>query len=686
MNVADFGASGSTFETTAATTAGSPQITVADPGDFKAGQWVTVSKANVRYTDAILYGPDNPYRSSRSLNQQLEFRGYDGSAGSWLVYLIEIDGANPPTFRWSDDLARTWKGNKVPITYDWQKLSGGIEVKFNSRDLKPGNMVSVHARDQLVGKIVKIEGKVLTLEQSANRAVTDGVVRHSDTVPLQTAIDAAIAAKKNLYFPAGYYRIQKGLNVNNASIQVEGESGENTVLDITEGTGSCFGLRRGIDVTIRNFRMIGHTSITEQAGKLTTSSGFPFWVSAIKPCNAVQISGTERVMVENVHAIHMASEAFYCQGPYREGGKEPEHYTKSLTYLRCSVKDCAANGFNNNDIAENTSVLYCRIDGAAWHAWEGPSRFIRLIGNYVCNAGPFTVGDMSHRHDHLSELGCGQAIVTDNVFEGKGRSEGISVIYGSSQVVIANNLFINYGGDAITVSSETEPSCFPAGTVTVTNNICDMTFPGKTRRGGRTGIKITANNVIVANNQIYVRDKVDSRVVGISIAEPALNVSVHDNLIRNCNWGIITRRSRARVTQVIDDRTFLNDGVPYEWPGSHLYRGWNLVWGADDKEVGRSVIEGYDPKTLRFRLREAHPMKAGDRFEIYPPADANWDIHHNTIAGCALPATLDSYGSETSLFRDNVISRGDATGVRRAIDVLGKFKVTGNLVSGFDEK
>ena len=707
LSVTEFGASGSTFETTATTVAGSPQLTVAEPGDFKAGEWVAVSGADVRYLGGTIYGPGEPYRTGRSLGQEIEIRGYDGSAGNWMVYLLEVDGAEPLTFRWSDDRARTWAGHKTPVTFDWQKLSSGIEIRFKSHELKPGNMISFHARDQLVSRIEKVDGKVLTLEKAANRALAQAEVRHNDTIPLQAAIDAAIAARKNIYFPAGYYRLQQGLEVRNASIQIEGQSGENTVLDITEGTGACFGLRGGMDITIRNFRMLGHTGLTNMAGSFTLSSGFRFWASAIKPCNAVTITGTERVLIENVHAVRMASEAFYCQGPYRAGKEEPKHYTKALTYLRCSVKDCAANGFNNNDIAENTSVLYCRIDGAGWHAWEGPSRFIRLIGNYVRNAGPFTVGDMSHRHDHLSELGCGQAVVTDNVFEGNGRSEGISVIYGASQVVVANNLFINYNGDAITVTSETESSSFPAHTVTVANNIVDMTYqsddttaqqeadrlsaealgrPGPaTRSRGRTGIKVNASNVIIANNQVYVRDQCDPKVAGIAVSEPALNIDVHDNLIRNCGWGLITRRASAKVEQVVDERTFLNDGVPFEWPGSHLYRGWTVVWLAEGKPVGTSVLEGYDPKTLRFRLREPRTMKAGDRFETFPPTGANWTIHDNTVSGCQWPVTLDSYGSESSFFRGNIVSRGDAKGVGRVIDLRGQFAVIGNQVRGFDE-
>jgi hypothetical protein len=47
LNVRDFGASGSKFETTAETTAGSKKITVVDPGDFKPGQGVIGGRKGV---------------------------------------------------------------------------------------------------------------------------------------------------------------------------------------------------------------------------------------------------------------------------------------------------------------------------------------------------------------------------------------------------------------------------------------------------------------------------------------------------------------------------------------------------------------------------------------------------------------------------------------------------------------
>jgi hypothetical protein len=658
-------------------------------GDFKVGQEVMVSKCNVRYSNATLHGPESPY-TTKPLGDAAEVRGYDGTGGSWMVFLLEIDGADPLTFRWSDDLARTWKGTKVPVTFDWQPLSGGTEVRFSKQEWKVGHMVTFTARDQLLSTIEKIEGNTLTLRDPANRSVKDAVVRHCDSAALQAAIDRALKEKRNLFFPNGHYRLATGLRVNDAtSICIEGASSTDTLLDISEGTGSCFALHGGTEVTIRNFRMVGHTGLAEAAGAFRLSHGrSSFWACALKGCNAVGIFGTERVLVENVHASRMASECFYSAGPCRMPLNEPKQYTKQTTYLRCSVTDCAANAFNNNDLSENTSVLYCRIDtvgGPTWHAYEGPGRFIRLIGNYVRNAPSFTVGDLASRPDWLHELGCGQAVIRDNVFEsvGDAYSAGIRVNHGSSQVVIANNLFINYNGLAIDASSGTERT-YPSNTVTITGNIIDMTHPGEGGRS-RTGIRVTASNTIVSDNQVYVRGQADPQVTGIYMGEPALNVRVHDNLVRNCGWGVRTGRASGRVTEVIDGASFLQTGVPLEWRLSHLYRGWNLAWLSGSTPNALSTIDSFDPETLHFKLTRPHEMKAGDRFEVFPPDCANWDIHDNTVAGCLNPVVLDSYGSETSFFNDNIVTREGATGVEEAVAVHGRFQLLGNHISGFDE-
>ncbi len=203
LNVRDAGASGSVYETTATTTEGSPQITVAEVGDLRVGQGVIVSRCNIQ-VKGDLWGPGEPYSSHKPLEGAVELRGYDGGAGSWLTYILEVDGAEPPTFRWSDDLARTWAANKVPITFDWQALSKGVEVRFKQQDWQPGHMITFSARDQLVSRIEKVEGNVLTLADAANRSATDAVVRHNDQLALQEAINQAIREKRNLYFPDGH--------------------------------------------------------------------------------------------------------------------------------------------------------------------------------------------------------------------------------------------------------------------------------------------------------------------------------------------------------------------------------------------------------------------------------------------------------------------------------------------------
>ena len=682
LSVRDFGATGSGFETGATVTAGSPRITVAEIGDFGPGQTVAVSKCNPRYSACTVRGPTAMYgKCELRFDDALEVRGFDGSGGDWIVFMLEVTAVDPGRFRWTDDLARSWKGTDVPVSGDWQTLSGGLDVRFKQNDeVRPGHVLSVSARTQLLTVIERIEGNTVWLRDAPTRTTDQALMRHMDSAALQGAIDAAVKLKRNLFFPDGHYRLHRGLTIRHADITIAGRSAEKTILDISDGVGAVFGVYGGRNVTVRNFSMVGHTSLAEKPGTMRNVNGSPFWCCALKSCSAMTFHSVENMLVENVHASKMASEAFYCQAASRVAGEpDPELYTRSLIFRRCSVTDCAANAFNNNDTSENTTVEYCRIDGAGWHAYEGPARFIRLIGNYVRNAGPFTIGDMSHRYKHLNELGCGQAIVRDNVFESGGRCGGITVNYGARQVAIANNLFINYNGTAITVSGVTARLGFPAKNMTVTGNIIDLTYHGD-KPSGRTGIKIDASHVIAADNQIYVRGDPVPGTTGISITEGIQDVIVHDNLIRNCGFGLRAQRRISSVAAVVDASTFTDTSLPLEWHVSHRYRGWYLAWIA---ARGVSTIAAFDPDTFQFALATPKPgMKAGDAFHLFPP-QARWSIHDNTITDCVVPVSLDAYGSATSAFRNNVIARGQATNVTCAAAIAGQFSVVGNQFHGF---
>lgn len=697
LDVRDCGASGSMLETTAATVDGSNQITVADVSDFKVGQGVMVSKCNIRFTTTQLWGTGEPYRNSKPLEKSVDVRGYDGGGGSWVVYLLDIEPSATPAFRWSDDLGRTWHP-KVAINHDWQPLSNGVEVRLNQRDWESGYVVAFGARDQLVSRIEKIEGNVLTLTDAANRTVQGAVVRHNDTFAIQAAVDQALKEKRNVYVPVGHYRLAHSINIRNAAaFTVEGASGVDTCLDVSDGEGSCLNLSDGTEVTIRNLRMRGFMGFDERdkAGYIDTRGSVYIWGFGLKPCNAVTINGTARVLVENCHASRMSGECFVSGGPSRGTVKPGRSYSRGITYLRCSVTDSARNAFNDVMCGtENTSVLQCRIEDVGGCSWEGASRFVKFVGNYVRNSGTVAMGNLgpSNRDETYPDLGAGQHLIADNVFESNVPYGECAVRSnsGATQVIIRNNLFVNFNSSAIEALGATDPRHYPSRNTIITGNHFDMTCVDQ-KSVPRTAIGISANDTIVSDNQIYVRGSVDPMVTGIQLQEPALNLNIHDNLIRDCGLGIAAKRGEARVDEVVDDRTFTRtqfpSGLPLERIRPQTCRGWRLVWLGEKAQPSGAVsfIESFDPKNLHFTLRDPYPMKPGDRLDVVAP-QLNWNIHDNMITGCLRPVSLDCYGSKTTIFQNNLVARGETPGVKAAIEVRGRFNLIGNHISGFDEE
>ena len=707
LNARDLGASGSDSETSARTTAGANTIVVADVGDFKVGQGVVVSGCNPTYTSSSIRGPQ--YGACRPLKDLLEIRGYDGSSGDWTVFILEVNGTDPLTFRWTDDLSVTWGGKKVPITFDWQPLSGGTKIRFAKKhQWEPGLVIGFHARNDLVSTIDKIDGTKLTLRNAPSQSVTNTVVRHCDHVALQRAVSRAIQERRNLFIPAGHYRMMAGLYVNKATgITIEGAAGANTILDISSRGGTCVRLGGGTEVTLRNLRLVGHTGMGDGPGwhSFQTTTGWGLWPMWYKGCNAVSIRNTERVLIENVHASRMNCEAFYCHGAFRVGHsgwsssvsrppqeEEPESRTKSLTYLRCSATDCDGNAFNNNDLAENTSVLHCRIVDVGGCTWEGASRFVKFIGNYVRNSGPLAMGNIGSRAEHLETLPSGQHIIADNVFEQcqryNSRAGGsmVRAVYGANEVIIRNNQFINFNSSGIYVSSMAGAGHLPAFVTTITGNVLDLTcVDGTSLR--RTGIEVGVSQAVIADNQVYVRGPVDPLVTAVRLREPALNITMHDNVVRNCGAGLVTHRAGARIAEVIDSTTFASVGrhVPFECRRSHRYRGWNLVWLSAQTPTARSIIETFDPEACRFTLTAPRKMRRGAAFEVFTSGGANWRIHHNIFTGCLDSAILDSYGSPTTVLSDNTFERGQASNIVQVVESRGRFDVVNNYFCGFDE-
>ena len=488
LNVKDAGASGSTFETTASTVAGSNRVTVADPGDFRVGQGVLIARCQPRFINATLWGPKR--YANQPLGDAVEIRSRT-DAGPGAVFMLDVAPGRPASFRWSDDL-RTWKPGKLAISYGWQPLSHGVEVRFARRDWEKGCTVTFTACDPLASVIEKVEGRVLTLRDAPSRTAKDAAVRHCDHQALQAVIDRAVAENRNVYFPPGFYRLAKGLRVSGArAITLEGASGVDTILDISEGEapilpqgeGACFTLVRGTEVTLRNFRMVGPVSFadSDKVGGIRLLGAESLWRFWLKQSSALTIYSTERVLVENCHASRMTGEAFYSSSGGRSRPEDPRPHTKSITYLRCSVTDSARNAFNNNDAAENTSVLYCRVQDVGGCSWEGASRFVRFTGNYVRNAGTVAMGNVRSRDKNLEEFGRAQHIIADNVFEGQqmyGGNPGGFMIRASAsatQVIVRNNIFVNFNSSGVEISGAGSKEDLPGGEATITGNLFDLT-------------------------------------------------------------------------------------------------------------------------------------------------------------------------------------------------------------------
>jgi hypothetical protein len=329
------------------------------------------------------------------------------------------------------------------------------------------------------------------------------------------------------------------------------------------------------------------------------------------------------------------------------------------------------------------------------NAWEGASRFVKFTGNYVRNAGPIGMGNIgvANRDETFPDLGAGQHIVADNVFEGyvPYATNAICSRVGTTQVIIRHNLFINFNSCAVEIRGESGPRHYPSSNTIITGNIFDMTCIGQ-QPIQRIAINISANDTIISDNQVYVRGSVDPLVTAILIREPALNVNVHNNLIRNCGAGIVTEIGEATVGEVVNERTFIRSdrsfGLPLERISPAMCKGWILIWRNDAQSqqyTGMSVIESFDPETLSFKLREKRSMKTGDRFEVVVPI-LNWNIHHNTITDCLRSAVFNSYGSRSSLFSDNLITRGNTENVNIGMEVHGRFQFLNNRLTGFDEE
>ncbi len=666
LDARDFGASGLGTPMTCKMD-GSNRVTVEDASLFRVGQQVAVEGGTALYTDVALCGPNGFPGEDVPYTGQIEMSGYNGSNGSWVIYMVDVPVNQRAVFGWSDNLGESWHRG-VPIVFgEWIEMSGGVKVKFHEDfTWEKGYTLVFSCRDQLSAQIIAIEGNDLLLDRQSR--VGEGRIYVDDTAALQAAVDAALRERKNLFIPSGHYRLTKAIFVDSpCGLTIEG--GSDTLLDISDGRGECLRIEEGEEITVRNLKMLGGNGLADmdKMGFMNTQGATEVWgfYRGQFTC-AIDIRSTSRGYFENCHARKMSGEAFHSMGRWRQGQDDTEtQYTRLLVFDRCSAIDCARNAFNNCDRAENTILKNCRIIDVGGCSWEGSSRYVKMTGCYVRNAGSVAIGNLRTRTAEDEAFPNGQQIIENNIFE-SGIAYGgcaISVESGCSQVIIRGNQFINFNGSAINLSGDCSFDGMPGENYIVTGNSIDMTAeegPSKPRYG----IRVTACDSTVSDNQIFVRGY-DENVTAIVVRDDALRINVHDNIVRGCGVGIRSEYCMAHVGKKMDEEGKVYERMQGLFGGmpplcrrrGHGYRGWQVIWlhETNGEIVGENTIDYFDPESCLFHLKNPDRLEFLRPYRLKAPHGSYWNFHHN-ILEAKKPLDMNTYGAETVQMNGNFLT------------------------------
>jgi len=173
--------------------------------------------------------------------------------------------------------------------------------------------------------------------------------------------------------------------------------------------------------------------------------------------------------------------------------------------------------------------------------------------------------------------------------------------------------------------------------------------------------------VLIADNHIYVRGAGSKKITGIHVADHAVNVNIHDNLVENCHYGFRTgtrvyvprgekgpfenlkgqfefHHTESEVAEALGPRAFRDKALPHRCDDRSPYRGWILRWLTGAHAGKTATIESFGAKDRMVMLKEAVSPRVGDRFAVYP-RQANWQVHHNTFSDCAFPLAVDLFST-----------------------------------------
>lgn len=674
-NVKDYGASGSTRQTTGNIAAGSAQLVVQGLTDFLVGHGISVANAGPLPSISAPAAPTvTPTGATGSTAYAYAVAALDGDGGETAASPVASISNGVASLSASDYNAVSWSAVTDAVAYAVYRTASagtpnttgliGIVTSTSLNDTGLGLMsvpIGVAANapssalgDVLVSSIIGINGATITLAGSADSTVSGTPVTHDDTGAIAAAA-AAAGGDGAVVFPAGIY------NFSTVTISQAGQVWNGAGRELTTLACNSLGLNGIVlaanDVKITGFRFAVAVGVTKVSGNLLGMynnsggaaaanrfrgcylefdctpglGGFGGWGSSDVGLDDILVTGSLGGSALGFYACsrctvaRVAAEAglSYVAGrPFIVGANNCSDMVvdtvivPSLTVAATMTQSAAVVGMESSTGGAVRTVL-----AAAMSATAGAGS---VDGVAVDNSGAGTP-------THITVVGCivdgatGAGIdifdaddvtVQGNICSNCG-GDGIDIFTSSHVQVLGNKVLAN-GNQGIHVAGSTQVLCANNEARLNANNGIAATEAGSSL----VGDLIVTGNLCLDNNQAANTTATPYQACGISLQSGGNFVSIQGNLCSN----------EAGTTQLYGIGVFntgwsqvqINDNNCVGNAQQNLY----LSWGYTQQTVSVTDNLGFNP--LGPRTPAASPFVSGTIYQNSDPVD--WTIYQPAYA------------------------------------------------------
>jgi len=403
----------------------------------------------------------------------------------------------------------------------------------------------------------------------------------NSTTNQATFIQAAISASKNVYFPAGTYRVEGILNLIDGSV-LRGAGKDETILQQFGTTPTSGGLfyAEGTASTAQLANIVIQ-DMTIDARVATT--GFS------ENQHIVAFSGVRDTIVERVKFLGFRGDGLYVAGQTHNDNGLLERHNYNIT-----VRDCIFDGVNK-DNRNGISIIDC--DGALIK-----DCYFTRVG-LASMPGPIDIEPDSNAY-HVVR---GIKIYNNNFYDIRGSNGAVSLVLGAGAFtviptdfeVIGNTINVAACAGFFASNAQTTSETAPKHNIVVSNN-----YMGSVARAFHFA---NISNILIENNRI--EDDLNGSLIGESAAL-VLDVKFIKNSFLRAGSSGGTGLSLNQVTRCLLEGNFFIDC-------GNLAGSRNAVgFGTDTSDFvtikDNVVISPGSITTIAFQKEAAHTFTTGN--------------------------------------------------------------------------